>query len=788
MKIQSDVNYPKMVRIVTHTGFQVGVILLTLFLVIYYNAAYYLYVPLTGVWISYVDDSLTSTQIERIDTGSPGDITGLKQGDRIVSIDGRIITNLNSPLHNFKKAGETELYVVERAGQELKFSVVVGDYLRNPAYLLDVVPSQLLSLLIYFLGVLLFLFSAAQDIRARLVGMTWFLSGVLLAVTISGYPSCAWFASDLTFITMAFCSFFSLAAHLYFPVTTFSNRTRNIILWSMLGLSLLLMAAYVLQSITFQTNDLPPEISQSAKLIEYFFPLVWLANIGLLIKNRFIARGKEIRRQTNIVLIGTLIGFLPFLLLTELPFFLFGPKFIILPSNISTLSLIFIPLSYGYVIYQRKLLKIDLIINRALVLFLLVVLILFASETILGIISILLNLPSQIVVVCGILCVVVALSSASLQKRIQIQVDRVLYGGSYDFTSVTTRLSSRLSQITNRHDFEEILTTEFSQQMQIEKSALLMVHNGYIELRNSDGLSFSAPVGDDGICKLLVHAYLSVHAANLWALVSTETAEKWAMFGWVQVFAPIAHGDVLYGILVLGDRSTGNIYSSQDMQIINMISQQAALAIANIATVESLRGLTQQLVRTDEEQRRVVASELHDDILQNLFFLQVKLAETNPDLASHLQKTVVRLRQTIKAQRPSLLDQGIVLALQDLISDLNQLAEGKTIIRLRNLLPEAITLDDDRTTALYRLVQEALSNVLKHADADEAVVTLKRDHDVLQIEIKDNGIGMENTISQVQSGHYGLLGMTERATMIGAALNIASELENGTVVSVRLKM
>lgn len=788
MKIESGINYPKIVSIVTHTGFQVGIILITLFLVIYYNVAYYLYVPLTGVWISYPDDSLSSILLERVDSGSPGDVAGLKQGDTLISIDGRKITNLNSPLHNSKRAGEIEHYVIKRAGQRLEFSVVIGDYLRYPEYLFDVIPGQLLSLLIYSLGVILFLFSAAQDIRARLIGITWFLSGVLLAVTTSGYPSCAWFAADLTFITMIACNFFSLAAHLYFPVTTFSNRSRSIILWFMLVLSLVLVVAYIFQAVNLYTNDLPPEISQSAKVIEYVFPLIWLVNIGLLIKNRFIVKEKETRRQTNIVLVGTIIGFLPFLLLTEFPFLLFGPRFVILPSSISTLSLIFIPLSYGYVIFQRKLLKIDLIINRALVLFLLVILILFSSEIILGIISILINLPSQMVVVSGILCVMVAIFSARLQKRIQVQVDRMLYGGSYDFTSVTTRLSSRLSQITNRRDFADILTTEFSQQMQIERSVLLIVNNGCIELQNSHGLSFNVLISDDEICKLLVHAHLPIQSTNLWALVNPGTAEQWTMFGWAQVFAPIAHGEILYGILVLGDRSTGNIYSNQDMEIINMVSQQAALAIANIAKVESLRGLTQQLVRTDEEQRRVVASELHDDILQNLFFLQVKLAETDLDLATHLQKIVVKLRQTIKAQRPSLLDQGIVLALQDLISDLNQLTDGKTIIRLRNLLPESLILDDDRTTALYRLVQESLSNVLKHADADEAVVTLKKDQDILQIEIKDNGIGMENMISQVQSGHYGLIGMTERATMIDAVLTIKSELEKGTIVSVMLKI
>jgi len=787
MKVQPGINYPKTVSIVGDTGFQVGIILLTLFLVIFYNVAYYLYVPLTGVWISYANDSFTSTQITRIDSGSPGDVAGLKQGDKIVSIDGREITNFDRPIHNPKRAGETEHYIVERNGQKLEFSVVVGDYLQHPEYLLAVIPGQLLSLLIYALGLILFLFSAAQDIRARLVAMVGLLAGVALAAAGPGYTSAAWFVVDVILVTYAVSNFFSLAAHLYFPVATFSNRTRRMILHFQLALSLVIIAVYIFQRINSSASSLPPDRSISSDIIAYAFDLTWFVNIGLLIKNRFIVKDKETKRQTNLVVMGTLIGVLPFLLLSSLPALFLGPQFAILPSNVTTLSLIFIPLSYGYVIYQRKLFKIDPIINRALVLFLLIILILFASATILGIISILLNLPSQIVVVGGILCVMVALPSASLQKSIQIQVNRVLYGGYYDFTTVTTTLSNRLSQITNRRDFIDILTIEFPQQMQIGKSDLLMVHDGCIELQDSKGLSLRMPVGDDEICKLLVHTHLPLRAPNLWALVNPGMAKQWDMFGWAQVFAPIAYGDTLYGILLLGVRLTGNIYSNQDMEIINTISQQAALAIANIAMVESLRGLAQQLVRTDEEHRRMVSRELHDDILQNLFFLQVQLAETKPDLALHLQKTVAKLRQTIKAQRTSLLDQGIVLALQDLISDLHQLAEDKTIIQLRNLLPESVMLDDDRTTALYRIVQEALSNVLKHADADEAVVTLKRDRDVLEIEIKDNGIGMENT-SQVQSGHYGLLGMTERATMIGAALTITSDLEKGTVVSVRLKL
>ena len=114
---------------------------------------------------------------------------------------------------------------------------------------------------------------------------------------------------------------------------------------------------------------------------------------------------------------------------------------------------------------------------------------------------------------------------------------------------------------------------------------------------------------------------------------------------------------------------------SQDLQIIETVGQQAALSIANIALVEDLRGLAQQLVRSDEEQRKKVAQDLHDSVLQTLFFIKQRIPSSDPEAVSLLDRITTILRQTIKAQRPSLLDQGLILALQDLIGDMRQLAE-----------------------------------------------------------------------------------------------------------------
>ena len=141
--------------------------------------------------------------------------------------------------------------------------------------------------------------------------------------------------------------------------------------------------------------------------------------------------------------------------------------------------------------------------------------------------------------------------------------------------------------------------------------------------------------------------------------MGSEPTERWKYFEWAQLFVPIVHRDTLYGVLILGDRSIGEFYSNQDLQIIETVGQQAALSIANIALVEDLRGLAQQLVRSDEEQRKKVAQDLHDSVLQTLFFIKQRIPSSDPEAVSVLDRITTILRQTIKAQRPSLLDQGL---------------------------------------------------------------------------------------------------------------------------------
>jgi signal transduction histidine kinase len=274
----------------------------------------------------------------------------------------------------------------------------------------------------------------------------------------------------------------------------------------------------------------------------------------------------------------------------------------------------------------------------------------------------------------------------------------------------------------------------------------------------------------------------------LWHSRSEQSQQRWQSYQWGELFVPMVFEGKLQGILILGKRSTADLYSESDVQIIATIAHQGALAYANVQLVETLRGLSRRLVRADEDQRRKVARELHDTVLQDLFFVRQKLPSDQVELTGHISTIIDQLRQTIKAQRTALLDQGLELALESLVVDMQSLAGEGTQIRWNNAVEAKLNLTDEQATSIYRIAQEAISNALKHAQAAHIDVNLEvLPENTLVMLVEDKGIGMqENAGETLNDHHYGLVGMRERALMVGARLSVKSDYGTGT--RVRLEM
>jgi signal transduction histidine kinase len=217
------------------------------------------------------------------------------------------------------------------------------------------------------------------------------------------------------------------------------------------------------------------------------------------------------------------------------------------------------------------------------------------------------------------------------------------------------------------------------------------------------------------------------------------------------------------------------------------------------AAQQSLHGYIGAITAGQEEQRRRLARELHDDTIQSLIALKqrVQLAQLNQanganahtlsELEELTEKTIADLRRVTRALRPIYLeDLGLLAALEMLTREVTGLTrieiEFKTSGHEQRLSPKT-------ELALYRIAQEALNNVAHHAQATRASVSLFFNSDEVLLEVIDNGKGFEVPRSPAEfapSGHYGLLGLFERAELIEADLRIESAVGEGTRISVRL--
>lgn len=204
-----------------------------------------------------------------------------------------------------------------------------------------------------------------------------------------------------------------------------------------------------------------------------------------------------------------------------------------------------------------------------------------------------------------------------------------------------------------------------------------------------------------------------------------------------------------------------------------------------------------EAVDSAEQERRRWARELHDETLQGLAGLQVRLSiaeQQSPDAATSgrvhdvlddLGVEIRKLRTLITELRPAALDElGLGPALESLVDAVTASSDLEVDLQV-NLRDER--LDPELETAVYRLMQEALTNVLKHADADRCVAEVSRGDDVLVVVVRDDGCGIDPSILDRRGG-FGLTGMRERAHLAGGSLTLGPGAAGGTELRARLPL
>ncbi len=357
------------------------------------------------------------------------------------------------------------------------------------------------------------------------------------------------------------------------------------------------------------------------------------------------------------------------------------------------------------------------------------------------------------------------------------------------------------------HPIDSLIGTDFNQRVAVQR------------LQAGDREGAITTFSEDGESRT-VEGYAVVQITG-WGLVIGEP--------WSQVVAPaltslqpvgivLAIGLILVAGLVSGgvQRVTDPIQSlvrqtrqvaagDYDAQVsLSRIKEIRELGMAFNEMVQQIRryraGVSQyvaDITQSQEEERKRVARELHDDTVQSLIAINQRLEllrntlDDDPDeirarvmeVKTMVTGAIASVRQFSRDLRPlALEDLGLVAAMHYLV---NQLGESEKIEATLDVEGEIGELFSDLEVAIYRIVQEALNNVKKHAQATQVKVVAQFTKNQIKLTVRDNGKGFEvpeSFTDFASDGSFGVMGLQERAQLFGGSISIQSELDNGTIV------
>jgi len=264
------------------------------------------------------------------------------------------------------------------------------------------------------------------------------------------------------------------------------------------------------------------------------------------------------------------------------------------------------------------------------------------------------------------------------------------------------------------------------------------------------------------------------------------------------LYVPLVFRQRKLGVIAAYDRTDGGPgFSPDDERLLQAFAATAATALATgqNAAEESLS----HSIEAAEHERTRWARELHDETLQQLGALKLVLSNArraaDPEVVHQLVDQAIdeitsgisTLRSLITDLRPAALDEiGVEAALDGLVDRVQRMSKLRisTDIDLAYERGRADTRHEPEIeAAVYRLVQEALNNAVKHANASEATITVRESADLVQIEVRDDGKGFD---PDGASSGFGLLGMRERLGLVGGSLSIDSASGIGTAIRVAL--
>lgn len=369
----------------------------------------------------------------------------------------------------------------------------------------------------------------------------------------------------------------------------------------------------------------------------------------------------------------------------------------------------------------------------------------------------------------------------------------------YDSEGRPVRSCGTVQDITERkHAEAEIFAAESKLAATLDALPDLLFELGldghYYECRASRAELLAAP--PEILIGKTVYDVLPLEAANIVVSALREAHETGRSHG-KQIELQVPHGQLWFELSV-ASKSVGTGMTPRFIVLSRDITERKLAQKKLLESYKKLERLAIRLEITREGEQLRIARELHDEMGSVLAALNInaslltkKIPPEMTDVLSDvtdLNKLIATgtqaMRRVVTELRPTLLDQaGLACTIENLVQEF----EHNTKIGCSLDLPDAeLILDGNQSTAIYRIIQESLTNVAKHAQAERARITLSILDSSLILTVSDNGQGYDPQAKKEQS--FGLIGIRERAAIMGGMAEITSEAKKGTTVRVTLPL
>lgn len=274
------------------------------------------------------------------------------------------------------------------------------------------------------------------------------------------------------------------------------------------------------------------------------------------------------------------------------------------------------------------------------------------------------------------------------------------------------------------------------------------------------------------------------------------------------VVVPIGTGKRLLGTFLVETMEKERVFTKSEIAFVQTLANHLAIAVENAKLMElvkeqteNLKTLSQQVIRTQEEERRKIAQELHDEIGQALTVMKINIEMSKQKIPSEFTQVIDRIKeneelivQTLEKVRnlttdlrpPTLDDLGLVPTLNWYIQSFSKRTNIKVTFKTNHCRGR---FPLDLEMVLYRINQEALTNVAKHAKATRVSITLEKKNNYALLTVKDDGVGFD--IKKIMSERkvkkgFGLFNIKERVKLLNGDFNVISKPKKGTRLKVRI--